>query len=122
MKKVIQNILAQHSNKEILYLCSKCGKEVNKNDNICLHCGARLGNIRCPFCNFIGNINDFKFDTCPRCGRKKFTKIGHKSFNMAPKSTFHLSSKLFWFLFFGLILIIGFLIFLFLYNFELINM
>ncbi len=122
MKKAIQNILAQHSNKEIVYLCSKCGKEVNKTDDICPSCRVRLGNIRCPFCNFVGNLNDFKYDTCPRCGRKKFTKIGYRFSRVMPKRTFHLSSKLFWFLFFALISMIAFLFFLFLYNFELINL
>jgi len=121
MKKAIQNILAQHSNKEIVYLCSKCGKEVNKPDNICYNCGAKLGNIRCPFCNFIGDLNDFKFDTCPRCGRKKFTKIGQKTYKMNSDINFKLSSKLFWFLFFILTAVIALLTFLFLYNFDLIN-
>lgn len=122
MKKVIQNVLAQNSSNEILYLCSKCGKEVGKNDSVCNNCGARLGNIRCPFCNFVGNLNDFRFDTCPRCGRKKFTRIGHKSFNAGSKATIRLSSKLFWFIFFIFLMIIAFIFFLFLYNFELINL
>ena len=70
MKKIIQNILAQKSKGEIVYLCGKCGKEVEKEAIICNHCNAKLGKIRCPFCNFIGSIDDFKLDTCPRCGRK----------------------------------------------------
>lgn len=70
MKRVTQNLLAQHSSGEIDYLCGRCGKAVEKDALICPHCSAKLGNIRCPFCNFTGSPRDFSGDTCPRCGRK----------------------------------------------------
>lgn len=69
MKRVTQNVLAQNSSGEIDYLCGKCGKAVEKDALVCPHCSAKLGNIRCPFCNFTGSPADFSGDTCPRCGR-----------------------------------------------------
>lgn len=71
MKKTIQNVLAQNSTGEIVYICGNCAKEIDKEDKVCPHCGSRLGYIKCPFCNFKGDVEDFRDDTCPRCGRKK---------------------------------------------------
>jgi predicted RNA-binding Zn-ribbon protein involved in translation (DUF1610 family) len=79
MKKTVQNVLAQNSNNEIAYLCGKCGREVKKESVRCIHCGARLGNIKCPFCGFTGSVEDFSEDTCPRCGRKKSVEIENRT-------------------------------------------
>lgn len=70
MKKNVQNVLAENSDGTIAYICGKCHSEVAKDAKVCNNCGAKLGNIRCPFCNFKGDVDDFKNDTCPRCGRK----------------------------------------------------
>ncbi|HOF02035.1 MAG TPA: zinc ribbon domain-containing protein [Spirochaetota bacterium] len=56
---------------DVLYICGKCSREIDKEDKICPHCGARLGKIRCPFCKFTGSVQDFKNDYCPKCGKKK---------------------------------------------------
>jgi uncharacterized membrane protein YvbJ len=70
MKKINQNVLAMNSNKTIAYICGRCGKEVAKDAVRCIYCNAKLGDIRCPFCNFLGDVEAFKDDTCPKCGRK----------------------------------------------------
>lgn len=57
--------------REILYICGKCGHEVAKDATECSHCHAKLGNIKCPYCHFTGSPEDFKNDRCPRCGRRK---------------------------------------------------
>ena len=120
MKKIIQNILAQHSKNEIAYLCGKCGKEVKKEATVCNACGVRLGKIRCPFCNFSGSIDDFKLDTCPRCGRKDKPNIDSSKVNKVHQNDIMpFSTKLFWFLFILLTLTIIFLIIIFVNNFDL---
>ncbi len=70
----MQNVLAANSTGDMAYLCGKCGHEVDKRANVCDNCGARLGGIRCPFCNFSGSADAFKNDTCPKCGRKSKTE------------------------------------------------
>jgi uncharacterized membrane protein YvbJ len=121
MKKTMQNVLAQNSNSQIAYLCGKCGKEVEKEALKCRHCGARLGKIVCPFCKFKGSIEDFKLDTCPRCGRKNDSTapVKKKNENTGYKKM-PLSKKMFWFLFMILTLGIIALILIIEYNFNLI--
>ncbi len=118
MKKPLQNILAQNSNNEIAYLCGRCGKEIKKEATVCIHCGAKLGDIRCPFCNFVGSMNDFKYDTCPKCGRKNNSDPFKKKNIIQKEMPF--SSRLFWILFLSLLLLLGILGLIFLYNFGLI--
>ena len=121
MKEIIQNILAQHSKSNIAYLCSKCGKEVKKEATLCDYCGVKLGQIRCPFCNFRGSIDDFKFDTCPKCGKKNKSNIDHLSINnVTQNNILPFSLKLFWFLFILLLVIIISLVIIFINNFNLI--
>jgi len=99
MKKPVQNVLARNSSRSIAYLCGKCGKEVEKDANVCIHCGAKLGKIKCPFCYFTGTVEDFKYDTCPKCGRKNINKnMTVKSRNFK-KEFSCFSSKKFWTLF-----------------------
>lgn len=121
MKKYIQNVLAQNSSGEIMYICGKCGAKVDKEATICPKCNSRLGKIKCPFCNFTGEIEDFKDDTCPRCGRKK-EKIDKKdnSFIIKNKYNFSISKKVFWLLFFSLLLILFFLILVIIYHYNII--
>jgi uncharacterized membrane protein YvbJ len=84
----------------MLYICGKCKSIVEKNATVCNKCGARLGKIRCPFCNFTGDLNDFKYDTCPKCGKKNkikridSKKINNGNININNKS-FSISKKLF---------------------------
>jgi hypothetical protein len=116
MKKPIQNIFAQHSNRSIAYLCGKCGQEVDKEAAICPFCGAGLGDIRCPFCNFRGSVADFRLDTCPRCGRKKDTQVKQQSKNkkIQPSMThFSINHRIFWILFIILLGAIFFILYIF---------
>ena len=119
MKKIEQNILAKNSNKEIAYLCSKCGKEVDKEATRCIHCGAKLGNIRCPFCNFTGTVNDFSEDTCPRCGRKNISK-GSKINRIKTITRLSFFQKYFWLLFALMISLIVIVIILFIILYDII--
>lgn len=66
-----ENDLNENKMGDVLYICGKCSREIDKEDKICPHCGARLGKIRCPFCGFTGSVQDFKKDYCPKCGKKK---------------------------------------------------
>jgi len=50
------------------YTCGRCGGEVPKNTGTCPHCSARLGDIKCKSCAFVGTVTDFRGDRCPRCG------------------------------------------------------
>ena len=118
LKKQLQNVLAQNSSTEIAYLCGKCGKEVAKEAWVCEHCGAKLGKIQCPFCCFTGTIEDFKFDTCPKCGRKTDKQKKKKSKEQKPVKESLLSHKLFWGLFFVLIVGISIILYIY-YNFFL---
>ncbi len=68
--KIEQNFLSKNSTGEMMYICGKCYTEVSKDAEVCPKCGAKLGKIKCPFCQFTGGVNDFKNDTCPKCGRK----------------------------------------------------
>jgi hypothetical protein len=58
------------------FTCGNCGKTVSKNATCCPHCGARLANIKCQNCGYIGTKLDFRNNTCPKChsrvGKKKF--------------------------------------------------
>jgi DNA-directed RNA polymerase subunit RPC12/RpoP len=119
MKNQIQNVLAQNSNNEISYLCGRCGKEVNKEATICIYCGAKLGNIKCPFCNFEGDINAFKYDTCPKCGRKN-NSLKNKSARYIVQRDTVFSKKLFWILLLTLLFLLGLIGFVFLYKFDLV--
>lgn len=120
MKKPIRNILAKRSTGEIAYLCSKCHNEVDKEAKVCEHCGAKLGKIKCPFCNFIGSVEDFKYNTCPKCGRKRTVNIETKkrTFGKSFYSRIPFSTRLFWFLFFLLVVSISIVFVVLLYNFD----
>lgn len=71
MKNDKENDVNEDKMGDVLYICGKCSREIDKEDKICPHCGARLGKIRCPFCGFTGSVQDFKNDYCPKCGKKK---------------------------------------------------
>ena len=120
MAKPNRNVLAKNSSGEIAYVCGKCGHIVQKEATICEKCGARLGKIRCPFCSFTGSVEDFKYDTCPKCGRN--TDAGRKR-NRSGNNTddgnpyFFIFNK-FWLLFGFLILALIAITIIFLKYFE----
>lgn len=128
MGKTLQNVLASNSDGTIAYICGKCHSEVAKDAKICPNCKAKLGNIRCPFCNFKGSLDDFKNDTCPRCGRKKNIEINKKNSPVKNENIYKdkipekngFLKKYFTLLFGGLLIFLFFLFWLFLYYFEII--
>lgn len=63
--------------KDIMFICGKCGNEVDKEAEVCNRCGAKLGNIRCPFCRYTGSPDKFKNDRCPKCGKNKNLSINY---------------------------------------------
>ncbi len=95
----MQNVLASKSTGDMAYLCGKCGKEVDKEAVVCPKCHAKLGGIRCPFCNFSGTTADFKNDTCPKCGRKNNSRnnkpVSSQKYSRAQNKISHLSGKMF---------------------------
>ncbi|HBD93133.1 MAG: hypothetical protein A2015_07025 [Spirochaetes bacterium GWF1_31_7] len=70
---------------EVMFICGKCGVEVDKEATVCHKCGAKLGNIRCPFCKYTGIPASFKNDRCPRCGKNRNLKINLKSKKITKK-------------------------------------
>jgi DNA-directed RNA polymerase subunit RPC12/RpoP len=110
-------------NNNILYICGKCKKEVEKDAKICKYCGAKLGKIKCPYCSFTGEIEDFKNDTCPKCGKIKKNGISLQE-NIKPiiinKNKLHISTKLFLFLFLLLILCLSISLLIFAIYFKII--
>lgn len=108
----------------IAYICGKCHKEVEKEAKICKYCGAHLGKIRCPYCNFTGEIEDFKHDTCPKCGKKSkiiydLNKVKSPVIKNIKIQT-SISKKLFLLLFILLIFILFSLFLIFIIYFKLI--
>jgi len=122
MKNYVQNILAQNSTGEIMYICGKCGAEVDKEATVCPKCNAKLGKIKCPFCNFTGGLEDFKDDTCPRCGRKKSKSadLSKKERYFKKREVISFPKRLFWGLFFCLLLTLFLLIVIALYYYNII--
>ncbi|HOV14502.1 MAG TPA: zinc ribbon domain-containing protein [Spirochaetota bacterium] len=127
MSKPQQNFLAANSDGTIAYICGKCHNEVAKDAKVCKNCGAKLGSIRCPFCNFKGEVSDFKDDTCPKCGRKNQNlneKLKPKeSLSSVPDSSktseTNLSQRYFFFFFIFLTISLLIILGLFVYHFDL---
>ncbi|MBQ2601557.1 MAG: zinc ribbon domain-containing protein [Treponema sp.] len=51
------------------YFCENCGAEVLSKARFCPHCGKFFSAVRCPNCNYTGQVSDFK-NGCPRCHYK----------------------------------------------------
>ena len=47
--------------------CDNCGTEVEQNASECPKCGRSFASIRCPVCNFVGEVGLFD-NGCPSCG------------------------------------------------------
>jgi len=50
-----------------VFYCENCKKEVSAKDKICPHCGRFFSDVRCPRCNYSGDVDEFSFG-CPKCG------------------------------------------------------
>ena len=59
----------------VTYICGKCHGEIRKNDEVCPHCGVKLGKIKCPYCGFTGDDKAFKNDRCPKCGKHRILSV-----------------------------------------------
>ncbi len=127
-----ENDLNENKMGDVLYICGKCSREIDKEDKICPHCGARLGKIRCPFCGFTGSVQDFKNDYCPKCGKKKsdinkyidkklaaMKKSKNKSVNLKPSSLI-IDGRTFAFLFIFLLSLTALFLWIFLKYFKII--
>ena len=107
---------ASYCQSEVEYVCGKCKQTVGKNDLVCNHCGAMLGNIRCDFCNQSGSVDEFINDICPDCGKKKPAKINYTGSKHSTKQKkTDLIGTYFWYIFGSLIIlaagIVGYLYF-----------
>jgi predicted RNA-binding Zn-ribbon protein involved in translation (DUF1610 family) len=50
-----------------LFFCESCSAEVEREAKSCPECGKNFASVRCPTCNFIGEVDSFK-GGCPACG------------------------------------------------------
>jgi len=48
------------------FFCESCGIEVPRDAESCPNCGKRFASVRCPACDFVGDVAIFK-DGCPVC-------------------------------------------------------
>ena len=48
------------------FFCESCGVEVPRDAESCPKCAKRFSSVRCPACDFIGEVAIFK-DGCPVC-------------------------------------------------------
>lgn len=67
--------MAKYESESFTYICGKCHGEIHKEDEVCPHCGVKLGKIKCPYCGFTGDANAFKNDRCPKCGRHNILSV-----------------------------------------------
>lgn len=49
------------------FYCDNCGAEVEQNARGCHKCGRSFSSVRCPVCNFVGEVKVFD-NGCPSCG------------------------------------------------------
>ena len=49
------------------FFCESCGTEVPRDAESCPKCAKRFASVRCPACDFIGEVAIFN-DGCPVCG------------------------------------------------------
>jgi predicted RNA-binding Zn-ribbon protein involved in translation (DUF1610 family) len=49
------------------FYCDNCGTEVEQNASECPKCGRGFTSVRCPVCNFVGEVGLFD-NGCPSCG------------------------------------------------------
>lgn len=76
VEKMNMGTTSKHQEQEgIAYICGKCHGEISKNDETCPHCGVKLGKIKCPYCGFTGDADDFKNDRCPKCGKHRTLSV-----------------------------------------------
>ena len=51
----------------VSFYCENCGKGVRPNARVCPHCGRFFSAVKCPACNFSGEVALFMAG-CPNCG------------------------------------------------------
>ncbi|MDR2537007.1 MAG: zinc-ribbon domain-containing protein [Treponema sp.] len=49
------------------FYCDNCGTEVEQSASECPKCGRSFTSVRCPVCNFVGEVSVFD-NGCPSCG------------------------------------------------------
>ena len=63
--------------KKAKYFCENCGAEVLSKARFCPHCGKFFSAVRCPNCNYTGQVSEFK-SGCPRCHYTDSSLNGNK--------------------------------------------
>ena len=51
----------------VSFYCENCGRRVGPNARTCPHCGRFFSAVKCPVCNFSGEVSLFMAG-CPSCG------------------------------------------------------
>ncbi|MEM5947821.1 zinc ribbon domain-containing protein [Spirochaetia bacterium 38H-sp] len=49
------------------FYCEYCQKEVRPKDRVCPHCGRFFTDVKCPRCEYTGDVKEF-VNGCPSCG------------------------------------------------------
>lgn len=49
------------------FYCEYCQGEVRPKDKLCPHCGRFFTDVKCPRCEYTGNVREF-INGCPSCG------------------------------------------------------
>ncbi|WKC85555.1 hypothetical protein [Borreliella lusitaniae] len=59
--------------------CEQCGEKVGLNKSVCPNCAAKLGDIECPNCRYVGPVSAFG-EGCPNCHYSPFQELKEKPF------------------------------------------
>ncbi|WNY69773.1 hypothetical protein [Borreliella andersonii] len=59
--------------------CEQCGEKVGLNRSVCSNCAAKLGDIECPNCRYVGPVSAFG-EGCPNCHYSPFQELKEKPF------------------------------------------
>ncbi len=65
------------------YFCENCGAEVRRNDKVCRNCGRFFNSVKCPKCDYSGEVKDFDFG-CPVCGYAERATAAPEPFKAPP--------------------------------------
>ncbi|AAX17160.1 hypothetical protein [Borrelia hermsii] len=59
--------------------CEQCGGKVGLGKSVCSNCHAKLGDLECPNCGYVGIVSAFE-DGCPKCSYSPFEEKLSRSF------------------------------------------
>ena len=64
--------------------CEQCGQRVQLSKSICPNCKAKLGDLECPNCKYVGVISGFE-NGCPKCSYSPFEELKETPFKRKHK-------------------------------------